>query len=326
MVNIKVIAEAAGVSTMTVSRYFNQPEKLAPSTAERVRKAVEKYNYLPNMAANALFKGKSKTIAAIISDITNPFYTTLVRGAEDIANEHGFVLLLGNTDDKSKREHNYVELALAKRVDGVILSPTIGASTNIELLDEQNIPLVLIDRKLEKDYCDVVRGDSYNAGYLISKYLCNKGYKHIAFVGGLVGVSSLQERLNGYCKALEEAKLKPTVRLGRYDRESGYELSKTLIAENTQLDAIVTANNHVALGSYRALREHGLSIPADIAMVTFDDMSDDYAINPFLTTVIQPAYDIGAHAMHMLLERINGKQLAYRDLVLPVELIERRSS
>ncbi|MEM6431193.1 MAG: substrate-binding domain-containing protein, partial [Deinococcota bacterium] len=286
----------------------------------------EKYNYLPNMAANALFKGTSKTIAVIIGDITNPFTTTLVRGVEDVANKHGYVLLLGNTDDQSARERSYVELALAKRADGVVLSPSAEASDNIELLLSHNMPLVLIDRKPDESHCDIVRGDSYKGGYLISKHLCDKGYKRIAFVGGLAKVSSLQDRLQGYCNALEEAKLDPIVRLGRYDRSSGYELSQHLIAENVQLDAMVTANNHVALGAYRALREHGLSIPADIALVTFDDISDDYAIDPFLTSVIQPAYDMGARAMDMLLDRIHGRQLAYRDLVLPIKLIERRSS
>lgn len=326
MSNINDVAREAGVSAMTVSRYFNQPDKVARSTRKRVKKAVEALQYVPNAAARSLVQGKTHTVAAIMSDITNPFFTTLARGIEDVAFERGYALFIGNTDESPGKEQRYLNALISRRTDGVLLSPSPGENRHLDQLLEHGIPLVLIDRRLEKVAADVVRGDSFTGGNELVSHLIEQGYQDIAFVGGEPGVSSLEDRLAGYESAMEEAGLEPRSYLGHYDRASGEDIADRLIEEDAIPEAVVAANNLVAIGVLYTLRRRKLRVPEDVALTCFEDIEIAAVISPFLTVAAQPAYDMGKAAMEMLLERIQGYEGPPREKVFPTELIVRRSA
>lgn len=320
------VARTAGVSPMTVSRYFNQPDLLRPATRERVRSAVEQLRYVPNQAARSLVQGRTNMVALVVADITNPFFTTLARGVEDRAQALGYTLLLGNTDETLAKERQYLDVLLSQRVDGVILSPALGEEHNLEVLVDRGVPFVLIDRKIPGVRADVIRGNTFEGGLLLVRHLAAQGCRDIAFVGGPAGISSLEERLDGYRTAMREGDLAERVYLGRYDAESGQDIVAGLVAEGRLPEAIVAANNLVAVGVLAALRRAGLQVPGDVALACFDDIEIAALIDPFLTVVAQPAREMGHLAMEMLMERVNGYAGPAREQVLAVELVARRSS
>ena len=320
------VARKAGVSPMTVSRYFNQPEMLRPATRERVREAIEQLHYVPNEAARSLVRGRTQTIALILADITNPFFTTLARGVEDAAEQHGYTLILGNTDETLDKEKRYLDIIISRRVDGVLLSPTPGDTSYLNHLHERDIPIVLIDRKVNGIKADIMRADSYAGGRLLVEHLVAQGYRDIAFIGGQGGISSLTERLDGYHDAMAAADLTPRSYLGRYDRASGQRIIAQLVADDALPEALIAANNYVAVGALIVLRQHGLQVPRDVALTSLGDIELAAQIDPFLTVVQLPAYEMGRQAMEMLLERMRGGERPLEERVLPVELVVRRSS
>lgn len=326
MSNIKDVAEKAGVSAMTVSRYFNQPEKVASATKKRVRDAIEQLQYVPNGAARSLVQGSTRTVAAIMSDITNPFFTKLARGIEDVAQENGYTLFVGNTDESLEKEQHYLDALISRRVDGLLLSPSPGEKHYLDKIQQRNIPMVLIDRRLDNVPSDVIRGDSYAGGRQLVQHLLGRGYRDILFAGGEPEVSSLKDRLSGYRSAMEEAGLEPTMHLGHYDRQCGERIASTLIENQTLPEAIVAANNLVAVGIFVALRKKSLRVPEDVALVCFEDLEIAALLDPFLTVVEQPAYEMGRAGMEMLLKRMKGFNGPPEERTFPVELIERRSS
>ncbi len=313
------------MSHITVSRYFNQPEKLTPATRVRVEEAVEALNYVPNAAAQTLVRGNSNLVALIVPDITNTFFTTLARGVEDAAREEGYTLILGNTDEDEGEERAYLELLAAHRVRGVILAPTTASADNITWIQKRHIPIVLTDREVPTVKADVVRADTRWGMYRLVQHLARNGHARISFVGGKPQLSSLQDRLTGYREGIQEAGLEEHVHLGRFDRESGETIVEGLINKNELPDAIVAANNKVVVGVLDALRRHGLKVPADVAVACVDDIEPAAAIDPFLTAVEQPAYEMGRQSMEMLLARIRGSNIAPQKRILPVELLIRRS-
>ena len=326
MSTISDVARLAGVSAMTVSRFFNQPEMLTPNTSARVQAAVEKLQYVPNAAARSLISGRTRTVALILADIANPFYTTIVRGVEDVAQKHDYTLILGNTDESLEKERSYIDIMISRCVDGVIISSSPGNNHHLELLGRRSIPVVLIDRTVKDFEADEVRGDTYTGGQELTNHLIEQGLRDIALIGGWTGVSSLDERQAGYRRAMESAGLEPRVFPGRTDRHSGEEITERLFVEGRLPEALIAANNYVAVGAMAAIRRLGLSVPEDVALATFDDIESAALIYPFLTVVAQPAYEMGVLAMELLLERMQGYAGPARSLLLPTEMIIRKSS
>lgn len=326
MKTIVDVARVAGVSPMTVSRYFNNPGLLRSATRERVRRAVEELDYIPNQAARSLVRGRSKTVSLVLADITNPFYTTLGRGVEDAAHAQGYTLTLGNSDETVSKELQYIRNLLASRVDGVLLCPSAGGDVHVDMLLDRSVPLVLVDRSVPGKAVDVVRGDTYAGARMLVRHLAERGYRRIAFVGGEAGVSSLEDRLRGYRVEIQTSGLEADVRLGKFLRTSGENIVDAMAREGSLPEAIIAANNLVAVGIIVALRRHGLRVPEDVALACVDDIETAAAIDPFLTVVAQPAYEIGRTAMDLLLERMDGYDGPPRDICMPVALYVRRSS
>lgn len=331
MTTISDVAVHAGVSVMTVSRYFNDPTKLAASTYERVKVAVDELGYVPNATARSLIRGRSDTVALVVADIRHPFFIAIARGVEEVAQAAKYVLFLGNSRETLARERQYLETVISRRVDGVILAPTHGKRRDLEVLRQRGVPTVLIDRRLPDYDLDVVVGDTFTGGRILTEHLVAEGYRDIAFVGGTPGVSSLVDRLGGYERAMAQAGLAPRSMLGRYDQASGERLVGAMVAaarrgEASLPDALIAANDMVALGALLALRRHGIRVPEDMAVAGFDDFDIASQLDPFLTVVRQPAYDIGREAMQLLLQRFEQADRPTEERVLPVELVARRST
>jgi LacI family transcriptional regulator len=320
------VAEEAGVSHATVTRYFGNPDKLSPRTYQRVRRAARALGYVPNAAARSLNSGRTNLVALVIPDITSAFYTSIMYGVEEKAQEGGYTLTVANTDQSAEKERALVQALVSHRVDGVILAAAPSEEHGLDPLSRHDVSVVQIDRELPETSYDFVRGDSFEAGRLLTSHFLDEGFRDIAFVGGAPGVSSLEQRLAGYRQTMEEVGADARVRLGSYDQESGEETMDQLVTDETLPEAILAASNKVALGVLVAARRHGVSIPGDVGLACVDDIEAASLIDPFLTVAAQPAYEIGQTAMEMLAERIEGSTRSPRQVVLPVELIVRRSS
>jgi DNA-binding LacI/PurR family transcriptional regulator len=319
--NIKGVARAAGVSPMTVSRYFNQPDKLSPERFQRVEAAVKTLNYVPNNAARTLLRGNSETLA-FIGHVAHHFDYTILRGIEDCVYEFNYLLFLCNADSARTKERHFIAGLMRQRVDGVILNPRYNRD-NLLFLAEHHVPTVVVDPKIPDIPFDVVRGDSYQAGYQLTKTLLGKGFKRIAFIGGPKGVTSLEERLAGYTTAMNEARQTPITRLGEYSRESGFNITMQLFSSpRPEIDCLIAANGLVARGIFVALKQLGLQHPTDVAVAAFDATEEYFDLEaPLTANMVQPAYDLGRCATQLLIERIQGFDGPPREKVLPFKLV-----
>jgi LacI family transcriptional regulator len=311
---------------MTVSRYLNQPSLLKPATRLKVQQAIERLKYIPNETARTLLTGRTHTVALVVADITNPFFTAVARGAEDVAVAAQYTLVLGNSDEQLEKERSYLRTTVSRRMDGLLLSAAGTGEHHIEWFTQHKVPVVLIDREIPGVQADAVLSDSWDGARQLVRHLTERGYREIAFIGGEPGVSSLEERLAGYREAMREAGLAPVEHLGRYDQQSGERIMTGLLSNGRVPRAVIAANNYVAVGALVALRRAGLSTPGDVALACFGDLEIAAMLDPFLTVIAQPAYEMGRLAMDTLLERMRGYDGPPRRHVLPVKLIARRST
>lgn len=323
LVRIQDVARCAGVSAMTVSRALNDPDRVRPATRERVLRAVEELGYIPNGVARSLTQGRTHLIALVVSDIENPFFTTISRGVEDVAKRHGYTLLFGNTDEKPAKERDYLEALVSRRVDGVLLSAT--GVDHVQLLQARKIPLVLVDRTIPGIIADSVVLDANDGGRQIAAHLLRQGYRDITFIGGMPGNSTIEARLAGCRETMLAAGVTLSVRPGYLDQASGERLMAELCEERVP-EAIVAANNLVAVGAVVEMRRRGLRVPEDVGLACFGDIGLASLLDPFLTVVQEPARDLGQQAMQLLHERIGGSDAPAHHRVLPVSLAVRRST
>jgi LacI family transcriptional regulator len=327
---IRDVARKAGVSAITVSRVVNNSGYVSEKTRAQVEAAIAELKYVPNRLAQSLRHKQTDTLALLVTDITNPFWTTVARGVEDVANEEGLNVILCNTDESETKQDNYLNLVLQKQVDGVVLVPVNEHCEAIQWIQEQDVPVVVVDRRVTLFCADVVRGDSVGGAYQLVRHLLGLGHHHIALLNGPADVSTAIDRAEGYRKALTDAKLAFDPRLiiyGEFTLQSGYEMAQRALNFAPRPTALFAANNFIAIGTLRALHHAKLRVPEDIAVVGFDDLPSEIVVEPFLTVASQPAYEMGRRATTLLLDRIAGEAPEeWQDLVLPTELIVRRST
>lgn len=329
MVNIRDVAKRAGVSPITVSRVINNSKAVNSATRERVKRTIEELHYVPNTLAKSLRSKQTCLIALVLSDITNPFWTTIARGVEDTAAENGFHVILCNTDENPEKEANYINILLQRWVDGIIIAPTTNDKNRLVALKRHSLPCVLLDRRVDGFKCDIVVSNSREGARQITQHLIRLGHRRIAMVAGPSAISTAQERVEGYCQALRENDMpieEGLITRGSYKPDSGYELAKEVLAQVPRPTAIFAGNNFIALGALQALREAGLRIPEDVALVCFDDIPQASLISPSLTVVSQRAYEMGVAAARSLIERLTGKRSGRtREIILETDLIIRQS-
>jgi len=333
MTTIYDVARRAGVSAMTVSRVINGRKGVKPATRERVLKTIEETGYIPNSLARSFVLQKTRTIGLVVTDITNPFFTTLARGAEDIAARNQFSVIFCNTDENPEKELLYLEFLARKRVDGVILAPASKKRNSLGFLLAKNIPIVLVDRELEaKDSrVDIVKGDSIYGAYILTRHLISLGHRRIGIIVGNRDISTAEDRVEGYRRALGESGIpidEALIKFASYSEEGGYFATRELLAMRKRPTAIFGGNNFIAMGAMVAIRELALRIPDDVALVCFEDIDCLSRIYPFLTVMVQPAYSMGVIATELLIGRIEGRDKIRerREVVLKPELIVRKSA
>ena len=330
------VAKLAGVSTMTVSRVVNDSGYASADTRARVRAAVEELGYVPNALARQLRSKRAKTVALVVSDISNPFFTTIARGVEDYFVDHGFSVIYCNSDESEVEEELYLRMLIERQVDGILLVPARSSGESFRLLGAHDVPVVALDRRVDADNVDSVRCDSEAGAHDLARHLVDLGHRRIAVLTGRRTVSTSTDRVAGVRRALEEAGLALDdalvhfggFNLGKLNQADGHRMAtEVLAAPGQRPTAIFCANNFIAFGAIRALREAGLRVPDDMSVVAFDDLPEEWVDDPFLTVVAQPAYEIGRHAATRLLDQISGgHQPRGESEVLPFDLIIRRSS
>ena len=326
MVSIKDVAEAAGVSTATVSRVLTNGLHVRPEVRERVLAAVERLGYRPNLVARSLRSQQSTTLGLIVSDIRNPFFTAISRAVEDTAYEQGYSIMLCNTDENPEKETIYLNLMQDTGIAGVIISPT---RQNDAIFTGPNFPLpiVVVDRPIVNGDVDAVLLDNVAAAYRLTTHLIEQGYQRIGILSS--EMSTGQERQLGYEKALRAhgftlqteymKNIAPKV-------EAGYEATLKLLDTVVPPDALFTINSLLAAGALQAIRERNLTIPDDIALVTFDETTWASLVQPAITLIAQPTYEIGKTATELLLQRIADPGRPTRRVILTGQLLVRGSS
>jgi LacI family transcriptional regulator len=312
---------------MTVSRVVNGSGPVSPRLRARVEKALKETGYVPNTVARNLRTKRTDTLGLVMPDITNPFFTHVVRGMEVAAREAGLHLLLTNTDQRPDEEARVVSMLLQRQVDGLLAIPAGSCSGTARMCHDAGVPLVIVDRRPEITGVDVVRADAEGGAYQLGQLLVGLGHRHAAVLTGPEYVPTAVDRSAGFAKAFTEAGLpSPIVRHGDFSLQAGYEMCKDVMAVDPRPTAIFAANNFLAIGTQHALEELGLRIPEDVALVGLDDLPTEMVTFPFLTVAAQPAEEMGRRAVQLLLERIRDPNGTPEEIVLPTELTIRRSS
>lgn len=306
---IRDVARAAGVGQATVSRVLNNSGYVKPETRQRVVEAASALGFVPSSLARGLVRHATDTVGLIIPDITNPFFPAVTRGMEDAASEAGYTVFLCNTDNDPAMEALDVRRFRERRVDGIIFVGTTDRRELVESLLAEGVPVVLTDRGVSDLDVDSVLVDNAAGALAACRHLIDLGHRRIAHVAGAPHTRTGQDRWNGYRRALESAGMvyeEALVRCGDYTLGSGYRIGKELLNMGSRPTAVFAANDLMAFGVLQAAAEAGLSVPDDLSLVGFDDVQMASMVQPGLTTVRQPAYEMGRLAMTMLLERIAG--------------------
>ncbi|ADL08608.1 LacI family DNA-binding transcriptional regulator [Thermosediminibacter oceani] len=324
---IKDVAREAGVSLKTVSRVINNSSKVKPETREKVLKAIKTLGYRPNAVARGLRIKKTYSIGVIIADITNNFYSNIVRGIEDVALSRNYSMLLANSDEMLSKEKLYTRVFTEKQIEGMIIVPSAGSKEYLKPL-LKNVPIVFIDRDVEELEVSSVTVDNERGAYELTKHLIvDHGYTKIAYISHTMGVTTSDKRYEGFKRALYEFGITPIAELIKLDNKTaqdGYRATKEIISSGNRPQAIFTSNNVMALGAMKALEYYSLEAPRDIALVTFDDIKWAEGFRPHLTVMSQPAYEIGRHAANILFKQMDGESKLEK-VVLPTQLIIRDS-
>lgn len=325
VVKIGDVAAAANVSVATVSRTLNNNSTVDPVLAERVRNAADALGYRPNAVARNLRRRRTSVWALVITDIENPFYTAVARGVEDAARSNGYSVLLCNSDEDEDREARYLQVAAGEHVAGLILAPR-NSSTDVSELEALGIPLVVVDRSLDARL-DTVRTESSEGAQAATEHLLVEGWRRPACITGPADAETAEARHIGYVTAMEARSLQPIVRHVPYDSAGGRAATAELLDSEHVPDSLFVANSMLALGVLGELRSRGLKAGTDIGLVMFDDAPWARLLDPAISVVAQSAYEIGARAGRLLLDRISGTAPAEPvSERLPTTLIVRDSS
>ncbi|MEU6076369.1 LacI family DNA-binding transcriptional regulator [Micromonospora sp. NPDC047074] len=328
MTTIYDVARQAQVSPSTVSRVLNGQVSVDPDMAARVRQAVQELDYRPNAVARSLRRSQTRLWAVIISDIGNPFFTSMVRGVEDVAQGAGFSVVLCNGDEDPEKESRYVNAAIAERMAGVIISSS-GGPVLINRLLEARIPLVAIDRQPRGVAVDTVLVDNAHGAEQATAHLIDSGYRRIACITGPRRISTAVQRLRGYQRALRSHGLAVPDDLTRYAdfrEEGGYRAMASLLDAGEPPDAVFATNNLMTVGAMECLLDRGIAVPTRCGVVGFDDIPWAHLVRPSLSTVSQPTYDLGRVAAMLLTERIANPAKTPSTVTLHTGLQVRESS
>lgn len=328
MVTIQQVAREAGVSVATVSRVINNSEVVTENTREIVLNTIKRLNYKPNLIGRNLRRKETKLALILLPSISNPFYSTIVKGAEDIAHENGYNIMLCNTNSDINRERVYIELLKNKLADGLIFMASEADKDELSDLAKK-YPVVQCCEYKEGSSAPHVSIDNLSAANRIVMHLIDLGHRRIGMISGNNEFVSTRQREAGYRKALENSGIEFDISLikhGNYGFKSGLRAAKQLLSIEKRPTAIFAISDSMAVGAIRAIKESGYKVPGDIAVAGFDNISFASMCEPPLTTISQPKYDLGCTAMEMLLKQIQGKKNEPKEILLEHELVIRQST
>ncbi len=331
-VSVRDVALRAGVSVGTVSNVMNHPDKVAPSTVERVQQAISELGFIRNDAARQLRNGRSNTIGLVVLDVRNPFFTDVARGAEDAAAAAGLTVTLGNSDENTAREATYLDLFEQQRVHGVLISPYSDITARLHALRSRGIPAVLVDRTSSDLSFSSVSVDDLAGGAMAVEHLVAAGCRRIAFVGGPLEIRQVADRLEGARRAASghsDVRLE-VVQLPASSVIEGRTAGAAIAARplDARPDGVFCANDLVSMGMLQALvmQGSGIRVPDDIALIGYDDIDFASAAVVPLSSIRQPSALIGATAVRILLEEATDPGAAPQQIEFQPELVVRAST
>lgn len=327
---LKDVAREVGISPMAVSKALNGKGGVSPETMSRVMEAAKRLNYTPNVVAKSLRLNNTKTIGVVVSDSSQTFFAKVVKGIEDTASEHGYSIILCNTDQNYEKEKKAVQILINKRIDGLILAASmLTRREDVAFLKSFGVPFVFLIRRSESDEVDYVINDNVIGAYQMIGYLIRSGSRSIRFVNLYEESPSGKDRLAGYRKALEEAgipydprlvtNVKPTI-------EDGYAAMRQVLDRGEPVETVFCGCDVIGVGVMEAILEKGLAIPGDVRLAAYDDIDFASYLRVPLTTVRQPKYTIGCKGTELLIEKIRNADREAQHLILKPELIIRQST
>ena len=331
MATIQDVAKVAGVSSATVSHVVNNSRFVTPETKLKVLEAIKNLKYRRDGVARSLRRNSTGTIGLMISDISNPFFSDLVRGVEDAVYSvnKGYKLVLCNTDEDPSKERLYLDVMLENRIDGLIMAPVGGNRDVLAGLIDDGFPIVFVDRDLPDLLADSVIIDNRTAALNVTNHLIGLGHRRIAVMHATLTANSIEDRLTGYRMAIEAAGLIIDPQLLFHSGSTINQAKKAglaFLADSKKASAVFCTNNFMTLGFLQAMNELGLQCPENFAVASLDDFPWASAFRPQLTAVAQPAYDIGKEAVSLMLSRLTDEASREpKHLVLNGELIVRES-
>lgn len=331
MSTIKDIARRAGVSVATVSYVLNNNRYVSPEKKERVIAAVRELNYVPNAAARGLRARQSRTIGLIVSDISNPFYPDLAKACEDVAQRHGYAVHMINTDDRPERMWQALTQAREGKIDGLIVTTALEADREpLQALVDRDFPVVLAHRRLDGLNADLIESNNFEGGRLAARHMLARGHRRIAFLSGVAGSPISERRVAGYREAMREAgvEVRPEWVVpgeAKYAESYARMVEFANGAYGERPTAVINVSDIGAMGVLDAAADCGLRVPEDVAVMGFDDLFLAAFRAVELTTVRIPRYELGRRATELLLQRIAGTELERQHIVLPVELVVRKT-
>lgn len=326
-VTIRDLAEAAGVSVTTVSQILNgKGDRFSSDTKARVLKLQEKLGYVPDYNARNLIMRSTQTIGVLVPNLANPFFSMFIKGIQQASQNNKFIPIIFDANQNQELQSMYLEELIKRAANGLIIaSATLDANDIDRILTRNGIPYLLFDQN-DAQIGDRVWVDDYKGGQMVAKYLLAAGHRRIALLVGEQVTQNIQQRIDGFRSVMKQYRLSlpdemvvqsPMTKLG------GYQATEALL--RLKPSAIFAINDEMAIGVYRGFQERGVRIPADISIMGYDDIDLADFITPKLTTIHQPAYEMGQVATELLIERIQNPRLMHQDKQLPLELIERDS-
>jgi len=328
LVNIKEVAKAAGVSASTVSRALTGKIPVSEDARIRVMAAVEKMNYQPNAFAQGLKGGRIQTIGLVIPNVRSLVFPAAIRGIEDTAGQHGYTVVLCNTDENIEKERFYIENLRRRLIDGFIFSTARPGHEYLLDLPSEGVPVVFMIRQLGKAINTVVL-DNEGGAYEAIRYMLSRGLKNIALINGSLDLPLYRHRYEGYLRALQEAGAAEPADMvvhGISGWDDGYQVMKELLDKGHRPDAVFATSDPKAMGIIRAIRDIGLRVPQDISVMGFDNLDFSSQIDPPLTTVAQPFYEMGVRACRRLIQMIEkGQNSRPKVEILSAQLVVRKS-
>ncbi|MFZ3071178.1 MAG: LacI family DNA-binding transcriptional regulator [Anaerolineaceae bacterium] len=325
-ITVNEVAKKAGVSTATVSRVINNNKGVSGTLQARVRMAIDELGYRPNRSAHHLRSGKVKRIGVLFADIRNPFFTSVLAGIENILYQAEYVLLLGNSNEDRKIEQMHLQAFIDEGVAGIILASVSNNIKQYQQVLNAGIPILAIDRCSENLKVDTISINNVQAAKEATEHLINLGHRKVAFIGGPKHISTSRLRQLGYQQAIDEhSDMKAEIATGDFRQEGGYRAMLELLSKPDRSSAVLVANNLMTLGALQAIIEKKIHVPEEIALVGFDDMPWSTSLEPSLTVVSQPTYEMGKIAARLLLDRIQNPDHPIQNITLETKLIVRES-